>query len=144
MARVIPSRVTTPAVLPSRVQLGVPAPVVAVPRRQVPPRVILQKGPGLGLEHVGRQGQRIQQSLASATEIARSNPFAACNNLEGLSLSSGANFVQHGLGRAWTNALLHSQSASITWHFSNSAAHPASAWIIVTVSASCTANLLVS
>ena len=106
-------------VLPSRSQRSQYGSVNLAPRvgrRPPPPPVVLQRGPAQGLEQTkDRQIARIQQSVLQATQQAKSNPLGACNILEGLSLTTGANVVGHGLPQAWRGALLTTPSAAVSW-----------------------------
>ena len=144
MPRVVPSPAHTakPAI---RVQASQYGGVNNTGRmRKRPSPVVLQPGSAQGIEHTGdRQTQQLQRDIQQATVAIKSLPFAQGNLIEGLSLKTGANTVQHGLPQAWRGALLMTPSGYAAWCVTQTTPPAPASQLSVMVSTSITCDLWV-
>ena len=153
--RALPAqRVQLGTVLPSRVQgatVGGAASTVVQSATVQPgrgPRAatqLLQPGPALARQQTGdRQTNALQEGQRAATNQAKADPLAGKNVIEGVSLGSGWNVVQHGLGRAFRGAMLASPGVSVIWYIQRASGIAADAYQIqVHASVAVTGDLIV-
>jgi hypothetical protein len=123
---------------------AVPAP--NTPGRGAPPRpILLQPGPALPRQQTAdRIVNALQEGARTSTNVARADPMGARNLIENVALSSGANLVPHGLGRAFRSAHLAGPSAAVTYAIRRPSGIAQDATHVqITVSATCIADLVV-